>query len=39
MDKLDKCYAWHIVTLAKMKSNLKELSKINELVCDCESIN
>ena len=39
MDKLDKCYVWHIVTLAKMKLKSKKLSKINELVCDCKSIN
>lgn len=25
MDALDKCYIWHIITLAKMKLNLKEL--------------
>lgn len=25
MDKLDKCYVWHIITLAKMKLRLKEL--------------
>ena len=39
MDKLDKCYVWHIVTLAKMKLNFKELSKTNELVRDYQSIN
>lgn len=25
MDKLDKCYIWHIITLAKLKCKLKEL--------------
>lgn len=25
MDKLDKSYYWHIITLAKMKLNLKEM--------------
>ena len=24
-DKLDRCYYWHIVTLAKMKYKLKRL--------------
>ncbi len=24
-DKLDKCYYWHIITLAKLKCKLKEL--------------
>ena len=24
-DKLDKCYYWHIITLAKMRKDLKEL--------------
>lgn len=34
MDKLDKCYYWHIITLAKMKNNIKELkgAKIYEWV-------
>jgi len=27
MDKLDKCYYWHIVTLAKMKLLMKECKK------------
>lgn len=27
MDKLDKCYYWHIITLAKMKNELKEIRK------------
>lgn len=27
MDKLDKCYLWHIVTMAKLKLRLKELKK------------
>lgn len=25
MDKLDKCYYWHIITLAKLKYKLKRL--------------
>ena len=25
MDKLNKCYLWHIITLSKMKLRLKEL--------------
>lgn len=25
MDKLDKCYIWHIITLTKMKYKLKQL--------------
>ena len=25
MDKLDKCYIWHVVTIAKLKLRLKEL--------------
>ena len=25
MDELDKVYIWHIITLAKMKLNLKEM--------------
>lgn len=25
MDKLDKCYYWHIITLSKMKLRLREL--------------
>lgn len=24
-DKLNKCYIWHIITLAKMKNKLKQL--------------
>ena len=24
MDKLDKCYIWHVVTMAKLKLRLKE---------------
>lgn len=27
MDKLDKCYVWHIVMQAKLKLRLKELKK------------
>ena len=27
MDKLDKCYYWHIITLAKMKLRLKECKR------------
>lgn len=30
MDKLDKCYIWCIVTLAKMKLLRKELREKNE---------
>ena len=26
MDKLDKCYIWHIVTLAKLKLKRKEVT-------------
>lgn len=25
MDKLTKCYLWHIITLSKMKLRLREL--------------
>ncbi len=28
MDKLDKCYLWHIVTMAKLKLRLKELKGV-----------
>ena len=28
MDRLDKCYYWHIITLAKMKYKLKELKGV-----------
>lgn len=28
MDKLDKCYVWHIVTQAKLKLRLKELKGV-----------
>lgn len=28
MDKLDKSYYWHLITLAKMKLKRKELKKI-----------
>ena len=24
MDKLDKCYIWHVVTMAKLKLSLKD---------------
>lgn len=27
MDKLDKCYYWHIITLAKMKLLRKECKR------------
>lgn len=27
MDKLDKCYVLHVVTMAKLKLRLKELKK------------
>lgn len=27
MDKLDKCYYWHITMLAKLKLRLKECKK------------
>lgn len=27
-DKLYKCYYWHIITLAKMKNNLKQFKRI-----------
>lgn len=27
MDRLDKCYYWHIITLAKMKLLRKECKK------------
>lgn len=27
MDKLDKCYCWHIITLAKLKLKGKECKK------------
>lgn len=26
-DKLDRCYYWHIITLAEMKQKLKETRK------------
>lgn len=26
-DKLSKCYIWHIITLAKMKSNLRTIRR------------
>lgn len=28
MNKLDKCYVWHIVTQAKLKLRLKELKGV-----------
>ena len=46
-DKLDKCYYWHIITLAKMKNNIKELKgvknmsgykKIKDLISDMNFI-
>lgn len=45
MDRLDKCYYWHIITLAKMKNNLKKLNrrklmngyqKIKDLISDID---
>lgn len=30
MDKIDKCYYWHIITLAKMKYKLKKLRRRKE---------
>lgn len=27
MDKLDKCYIWHVITMAKLKLRLQELKK------------
>lgn len=30
-DKLDKCYYWHIITLAKMKNNIKELKGVKNM--------
>lgn len=27
MDKLDKCYIWHIITLATMQYKLKQLKE------------
>lgn len=26
MDKLDKCYIWHVVTLAKLRLKIKEVT-------------
>lgn len=31
IDKLDKCYYWHIITLEKMKNNLKELKGVKKV--------
>nr|DAK92948.1 MAG TPA: hypothetical protein [Caudoviricetes sp.]DAY56713.1 MAG TPA: hypothetical protein [Caudoviricetes sp.] len=28
MDKLDKCYIWHIITLATMKYKLRNLKGV-----------
>jgi hypothetical protein len=28
MDKLDKCYIWHIITMSKLKLRLKELKGV-----------
>ena len=28
MDKLDKCYIWHLITMAKLKLRLKELKGV-----------
>lgn len=35
MDKLDQSYYWHIITLAKMKNNLKEIRK-KELISNTD---
>ncbi len=35
MDKLDQCYYWHIIILAKMKNNLKEIRK-KELISNTD---
>lgn len=29
MDKLDKCYIWHIITLAKLKYKLKQVKGVD----------
>lgn len=34
-DRLDKSYYWHILTLAKMKSELKEIRK-KELISNTD---
>lgn len=31
-DTLNKCYVWHIITLAKMKSNLKTIRRKKEWI-------
>ena len=43
MDKLDKCYIWHIITLATMQYKLKQLKgenmgyqKIKDLISDID---
>jgi hypothetical protein len=28
MDKLDKCYVWHVITMARLKLKLKELKGV-----------
>lgn len=30
-DRLDKCYYWHIITLAKMKCKLRSLKGVDKL--------
>lgn len=32
MDKLDKCYIWHVITMAKLKLRLKELKGVKQYV-------
>ena len=34
-NRLDKCYYWHIITLAKMKNNLNEIRK-KELILNTD---
>lgn len=29
MDKLDKCYIWHIITLAKLKYKLRQVKGVD----------
>lgn len=35
-DKLDKCYYWHIITLTRMKLNLKILARKKELISNTD---
>ena len=37
MDKLDKCYYWHIIILAKLKNELKEIRK-KELISNTSKV-